>query len=126
MQAARCCATPHVCALCTACPACHSQPSATRSRTRTLQALGMGVHESQSLLWERMVGLSRPFAAYLLPLMRQYFPQARTLAPRVAGPAACSCPRPKAGRVTVVAPDRFQLPDTSSSSWLAAGLSPPA
>lgn len=36
----------------------------------------MGVHESQSLLWERMVGLSRPFAAYLLPLMRQYFPQA--------------------------------------------------
>ncbi|KAL4428286.1 hypothetical protein ABPG75_002375 [Micractinium tetrahymenae] len=38
-------------------------------------ALGMGVHESQSLLWERMVGLSRPFAAYLLPLMRQYFPQ---------------------------------------------------
>jgi carboxypeptidase Taq len=39
------------------------------------QALGMGVHESQSLLWERMVGLSRPFAAYLLPLMREYFPQ---------------------------------------------------
>ncbi len=40
------------------------------------QALGMGVHESQSLLWERMVGLSRPFAAYLLPLMREHFPQA--------------------------------------------------
>lgn len=36
----------------------------------------MGVHESQSLLWERMVGLSRPFAAYLLPLMREFFPQA--------------------------------------------------
>lgn len=86
----------------------------------------MGVHESQSLLWERMVGLSRPFAAYLLPLMRQYFPQARPLAPRVARPAPCSCPRPEAGRVTVVAPDCFQLPDTSSSSWLAAGLSPPA
>lgn len=29
--------------------------------------LSMGVHESQSLLWERMVALSRPFAAYLLP-----------------------------------------------------------
>lgn len=38
-------------------------------------ALGMGVHESQSLLWERMVGLSRPFAAYLLPLMREHFPE---------------------------------------------------
>ncbi|KAI7846262.1 hypothetical protein COHA_000242 [Chlorella ohadii] len=42
------------------------------------QALGMGVHESQSLLWERMVGLSRPFAAYLLPLMREHFPQLPT------------------------------------------------
>ncbi|KAL4858840.1 Thermostable carboxypeptidase 1 [Chlorella vulgaris] len=38
------------------------------------QALSMGVHESQSLLWERMVALGRPFAAYLLPLMREYFP----------------------------------------------------
>lgn len=26
------------------------------------EALSMGVHESQSLLWERMVGLSLPFA----------------------------------------------------------------
>lgn len=40
-----------------------------------VQARGMGVHESQSLLWERMVGLSRPFAAYLLPLMREHFPE---------------------------------------------------
>lgn len=39
------------------------------------QALGMGVHESQSLLWERLVGLGRPFSAYLLPLMKEYFPQ---------------------------------------------------
>lgn len=42
-------------------------------------ALGMGVHESQSLLWERMVGLSRPFAAFLLPLMREFFPQVKTM-----------------------------------------------
>jgi Zn-dependent M32 family carboxypeptidase len=35
----------------------------------------MGVHESQSLLWERMVGLSRPFATYLLPLLREHFPE---------------------------------------------------
>jgi Zn-dependent M32 family carboxypeptidase len=39
--------------------------------------MGMGIHESQSLLWERMVGLSRPFAAYLLPLMCEFFPQVR-------------------------------------------------
>lgn len=39
-------------------------------------ALSMGVHESQSLLWERMVGLSRPFAAYLLPRLHAAFPGA--------------------------------------------------
>ena len=38
------------------------------------QALGMGVHESQSLLWERMVALSQPFSAFLLPLLREHFP----------------------------------------------------
>ena len=35
----------------------------------------MGVHESQSLLWERMVGLSMPFARYLAPLLQASFPQ---------------------------------------------------
>jgi hypothetical protein len=35
----------------------------------------MGVHESQSLLWERMVALSKPFNAYLLPLIREAFPE---------------------------------------------------
>ena len=45
-----------------------------------VQALGMGVHESQSLLWERLVGLGRPFSAYLLPLMKEYFPQVRVSA----------------------------------------------
>ncbi|GLC44578.1 hypothetical protein PLESTM_001617300 [Pleodorina starrii] len=38
-------------------------------------ALSMGVHESQSLLWERMVGLSQPFAEYLLPLLKERFPE---------------------------------------------------
>ena len=38
-------------------------------------AAGMAVHESQSLLWERMVALSRPYAAYLLPRLREAFPQ---------------------------------------------------
>lgn len=40
-------------------------------------AMSMGVHESQSLLWERMVGLSKPFAGYLLPQIREAFPEVR-------------------------------------------------
>jgi len=39
-------------------------------------AAGMAVHESQSLLWERMVGLSEPFAEYLFPKLRATFPDA--------------------------------------------------
>ena len=35
---------------------------------------GMAIHESQSLLWERQVGLSLPFARYLLPKLRDAFP----------------------------------------------------
>jgi carboxypeptidase Taq len=38
-------------------------------------AMSMGIHESQSLLWERMVGLGKPFQHYLLPKIRQFFPQ---------------------------------------------------
>lgn len=37
-------------------------------------ALSMGVHESQSLLWERMVALGKPFQHYLLPKMQKAFP----------------------------------------------------
>jgi hypothetical protein len=33
-------------------------------------AMSMGIHESQSLLWERMVALSRPFADYVLPKLK--------------------------------------------------------
>lgn len=40
-----------------------------------LQALSMGIHESQSLLWERMVGLSPAFTQYLTPLLQSHFPQ---------------------------------------------------
>jgi len=38
------------------------------------KALSMGVHESQSLLWERMVALSKPFSHYLLPKLQTSFP----------------------------------------------------
>ena len=47
-------------------------------------AMSMGVHESQSLLWERMVALSRPFQSYLLPRLQQAFPQHEALRGRSA------------------------------------------
>ena len=37
-------------------------------------ALSMGVHESQSLLWERMVLQSRAFWKYVTPLFHERFP----------------------------------------------------
>ena len=37
-------------------------------------AMSMGIHESQSLLWERMVALGLPFQSYLLPKIKQFFP----------------------------------------------------
>ncbi len=37
-------------------------------------AAGMAIHESQSLLWERMVALSEPFCEYLLPKLHAAFP----------------------------------------------------
>ena len=40
------------------------------------EAAGMAIHESQSLLWERMVALSMPFAEYLQPKLREKFPDA--------------------------------------------------
>ena len=35
----------------------------------------MGVHESQSRLWENQVGRSREFCEWALPLWQQYFPE---------------------------------------------------
>jgi carboxypeptidase Taq len=39
------------------------------------RAHSMGVHESQSLLWERMVALSPSFATFLLPELKREFPK---------------------------------------------------
>jgi len=39
------------------------------------EALSMGIHESQSLLWERMVGLSEPFWKLVFPKIVAQFPQ---------------------------------------------------
>lgn len=71
------------------------------------EALSLGVHESQSLLWERMVALSPAFCTFLLPRIQDKFPafgQGKTaqvrgawpqgrLRPRAAG-AASQRPRP--------------------------------
>lgn len=39
------------------------------------KALSMGIHESQSLLWERMVGLGLPFWKFFSPTVKNHFPQ---------------------------------------------------
>ena len=40
------------------------------------EAASLGVHESQSRLWENAVGRSRAFWLYWYPLVRRIFPQA--------------------------------------------------
>jgi len=47
---------------------------ADRAGTPLGEAVSLGIHESQSRLWENLVGRSRPFADYLLPLLREHFP----------------------------------------------------
>lgn len=43
-------------------------------RTPLAQALSMGLHESQSRLWENLVGRSRPFWEHFLPRLARHFP----------------------------------------------------
>ena len=38
------------------------------------EAVSLGIHESQSRLWENCVGLSRPFWQHFYPLLRRTFP----------------------------------------------------
>jgi carboxypeptidase Taq len=44
------------------------------ARTSLAEPVSLGVHESQSRLWENVVGRSRPFCEFLLPLLREQFP----------------------------------------------------
>jgi carboxypeptidase Taq len=46
------------------------------ARTSLAEPVSLGVHESQSRLWENVVGRSRPFCTFLLPRLRDRFPQA--------------------------------------------------
>lgn len=43
--------------------------------TPLAEALSLGIHESQSRLWENVVGRSRPFLRFLLPRLRKRFPR---------------------------------------------------
>ncbi|HMB70512.1 MAG TPA: carboxypeptidase M32, partial [bacterium] len=45
------------------------------SRTPLGHAISLGVHESQSRLWENIVGRSRPFWAHFLPRLKRVFPE---------------------------------------------------
>jgi carboxypeptidase Taq len=42
--------------------------------TPLAEAVSLGIHESQSRLWENMVGKSLPFWTYFYPLLRKEFP----------------------------------------------------
>lgn len=46
------------------------------ARTPLADGASLGVHESQSRLWEILVGRSRPFWAHYFPKLRDAFPQA--------------------------------------------------
>jgi carboxypeptidase Taq len=46
------------------------------ARTTLAEPVSLGVHESQSRLWENIVGRSRPFCRFVLPHLRGYFPGA--------------------------------------------------
>lgn len=44
------------------------------ARTPLADAPSLGIHESQSRLWEIRIGQSRPFWAHYLPILKSYFP----------------------------------------------------
>ncbi len=45
------------------------------------EAASFGIHESQSRLWENMIGRSREFWDYALPILKTHFPQLEKVAP---------------------------------------------
>ena len=44
------------------------------AKTPLGEAVSLGVHESQSRLWENMVARGRPFWSHFLPVLKQHFP----------------------------------------------------
>ncbi len=53
-----------------------SQVDAAYARTPLADLVSLGLHESQSRLWENVIGHSRPFCRWLLPRLRSTFPDA--------------------------------------------------
>jgi carboxypeptidase Taq len=49
-----------------------AQMAPAHYRTTLAEATGLGLHESQSRLWENLVGRSRPFCEWVLPLLRRH------------------------------------------------------
>ena len=49
--------------------------SEAHHRTPLAAAPSMGLHESQSRLWENLIGRSRPFWRRFFPVLQQHFPQ---------------------------------------------------
>jgi carboxypeptidase Taq len=54
---------------------CHVRTIGRHSLTNLDAALSMGTHESQSLFWERHVGLSMEFWEWATPMLQQTFPE---------------------------------------------------
>jgi carboxypeptidase Taq len=48
--------------------------SSTLARTPLARGASLGMHESQSRMWENLVGRSRPFWHYFLPQLQEAFP----------------------------------------------------
>ncbi len=53
-----------------------SQVDPAYARTALADLVSLGLHESQSRLWENVIGHSRPFCRWLLPQLRAKFPDA--------------------------------------------------
>ena len=53
-----------------------SQVDPAYARTPLAELVSLGLHESQSRLWENLIGRSRPFCAWLVPRLRAAFPAA--------------------------------------------------
>lgn len=49
-----------------------AQMSPTHYRTTLGDAAGLGTHESQSRLWENLVGRGKPFIEWVLPVLREH------------------------------------------------------
>ncbi|HED64742.1 MAG TPA: carboxypeptidase M32 [Planctomycetes bacterium] len=56
-------------------------------RTPLGEAVSLGIHESQSRLWENLVGRSRPFWDWCLPIFKEHFPGAAAVTADALWPA---------------------------------------